>query len=64
MIIEIQVPDDWSPRFGFAMSRLLRETFAHGLPVMVAVRPDVSAEELSDAFTKVREVITEAGLAA
>jgi hypothetical protein len=64
MIIEIQVPDEWPPRFGFAMTRLLRETFAQGLPVVVAVRPDVTAEELSDAFTKVREVITEAGLAA
>jgi hypothetical protein len=64
MNIEIQVPDDWSPQFGFAMTRLLRETLTQGLPVVVAVRPDVTAEELSDAFTKVREVITEAGLAA
>ncbi len=64
MIIEIRVPDDWPPTLGLAMAQLLRQTVAQGFPLVVAVRPDVTDEELSEAFTKVREVIAEAGLAA
>ncbi|MGD0558983.1 MAG: hypothetical protein ABSA93_28925 [Streptosporangiaceae bacterium] len=46
------------------MAQLLRQAVAQGFPVVVAVRPDVTDEELSEAFTKVREVIAEACLAA
>jgi hypothetical protein len=64
MVIEIKLPDDWPPALGFMMARLLRQTLAEGFPVVAAVRPDVTDEELSEAFTRVREAITEAGLAA
>jgi hypothetical protein len=64
MIIEVKIPDDWPPGLGLALAQLLRKTLTRGFPVVVAVRPDVSDEELSDAYAMVREVITEAGLAA
>jgi hypothetical protein len=64
MIIEVRVPDDWPPTLGLVMAQLLRQTVTQGFPVVVAVRPDVTDEELSEAFSKVREVLAEAGLAA
>jgi hypothetical protein len=64
MIIEVKIPDDWPPGLGLALAQLMRQTMTSGFPVVVAVRPDVSDEELSDAYAMVREVITEAGLAA
>jgi hypothetical protein len=64
MVIEIKVPDDWPPALGLAVAQLLRQTLREGFPVVAAIRPDVSDEELKDAYTRVREVIAEAGLAA
>jgi hypothetical protein len=63
MVIEIEVPDEWPPAFGFTLAQLLRETFARGLPVVVAARPDLTADELSDAFIRARAALADAGLA-
>ena len=64
MIIEVKVPDDWSPGLTLALAQLLRKTLTQGFPVVVAVRQDITDEELSDAFAKAREAIADAGLAA
>jgi hypothetical protein len=63
MVIEIEVPEEWSPALGFTLAQLLRETFARGLPVVVAARPDLTAEELCEAFVKARAALADAGLA-
>ena len=64
MVIEVKIPDDWPPGLGLALAQLLRQTLTEGFPIVVAVRPDVSDTELSEAFATAREAITEAGLAA
>jgi hypothetical protein len=64
MVIEIKVPDDWPPGLGLAVAQLLRQALREGFPVVAAIRPDVTDEELKDAYARVREVIANAGLAA
>ena len=64
MVIEIKVPDEWPPALGLAVAQLLRQALREGFPVVASVRPDVTDEELSDAYARVRGVIEEAGLAA
>jgi hypothetical protein len=64
MVVEVKIPDDWPPGLGIALAQLLRQTLSTGSPVVVAIRPDASDEELRDAYSMVRGVITEAGLAA
>jgi hypothetical protein len=64
MRFEIEIPDEWPPGLALAVARMIRESLKEGLPVVIPVRGDVTADQLDTAFSTATTVIREAGLAA
>lgn len=63
MIIELAVPDDWTPGEALALRASLQWAL-HGYPVIASVRRDATPDQLRDVYDRVRQVIRQAGLAA
>ncbi len=64
MTIEISVPDDWTPARVVAFRSLLQLAIYGGQPLVTAIRPDVTPDELRDINDRVAALVREAGLAA
>jgi hypothetical protein len=63
MIVEVNVPDSWSPGLTLATARLLQRAVRDGFPIISIVRPDATAEEISDVCGRISTLIQEASLA-
>jgi hypothetical protein len=63
MIIEVAVPDDWTPGQAFAVRQLLRHAMRDAQPVIGLVRKDVTPEQLQDIYDRIDAMIRESGLA-
>ena len=61
---EIEIPDDWPPSLGFAVTAMIRQSLKDGFPIVVPVRRDTTPDQLEAAFDIVRSDILRAGLAA
>ncbi len=64
MMIEIAVPEDWTPGQALAMRKLLQRAVSTGQPIVAAVRKDATAQQLEEIYRRVDALIREAGLQA
>ncbi len=64
MMIEIAVPEDWTPGQALAMRELLQRAVSTGQPIVAAVRKDATAQQLEEIYRRVDALIREAGLQA
>ena len=64
MVIELAVPDDWTPGQALAMRQLLQQVIRTAQPIITAVRKDVTADQLKDVHDRIESLIREAGLQA
>jgi hypothetical protein len=64
MVIELAVPDDWTPGQALAMRQLLQKVVCTAQPVITGVRRDVTADQLKDVYGRMEALIREAGLQA
>ena len=64
MVIEITVPDDWSPALALATRSLFQRAVNGGYPLVTWARPDADPEVVRQAFDRIRALIEESGLAA
>jgi hypothetical protein len=64
MVIEVTVPDDWTPGQTLATRQLLQQVIRTAQPVITAVRKDVTADQLKDVQDRIEALIREAGLQA
>lgn len=63
MIIEVAVPDDWTPGQALAVRQLLQHAMRSAQPVVCLVRKDVTPDQLHDIYDRIDAVIRESGLA-
>lgn len=63
MVIELAVPEDWTPGEALAIRASLQRAL-RGYPVIACIRRDATPEQLRDVYDRVGEVIRQAGLAA
>ncbi len=63
MIIEVAVPDDWTPGQALAVRQLLQHAMHSAQPVIGLVREDVTPEQLRDIYNRINAVIRDSGLA-
>jgi hypothetical protein len=63
MIIEIAVPDEWTPGQVLAVRQLLQRAIRDAQPVICPVREDVTPDQLHDIYERVNVMIRESGLA-
>lgn len=64
MIIELAVPEDWTPGQALAMRQLLQQALRTAQPVITFVRKDVTADQLKDIYDRIEALVREAGLQA
>jgi hypothetical protein len=64
MVIELAVPDDWTPGQALVMRQLLQKVVRTGQPIIIGVRRDVTADQLKDVYDRIGALIREAGLQA
>ena len=64
MVIELAVPEDWTPGQALAMRQLLQQAMRAAQPVITFVRKDVTADQLRDIYDRIEALIREAGLQA
>ena len=64
MVIEVAVPDDWTPGQILAMRQLLQHAVRTAVPVIAMVRKDVTADQLQEIYDGIQALIREAGLQA
>jgi hypothetical protein len=63
MVIEITVPDDWSPTLALATRSLFQQAVAGGYPLVTWARADADPEQVKRVFARIRAMIEESGLA-
>jgi hypothetical protein len=63
MIIEVPVPDDWTPGQILAVRQLFKRAIRDAQPVICAVREDVTPDQLQDIYDRINAMIRESGLA-
>jgi hypothetical protein len=61
MVIELAVPEDWTPGQALAMRQLLQQVM-HAQPIVTSVRKDVTPNQLKDTYDRIEALIREAGL--
>jgi hypothetical protein len=63
MIIEVAVPDDWTPGQILAVRQLFQRAIRYAQPVICPVREDVTPDQLQDIYARIHAMIRESGLA-
>jgi hypothetical protein len=64
VVVEIAIPDDWTPGQGLVMRQLLQHAVRTAVPVIAMVRKDVTADQLKEIYDGIQALIREAGLEA
>jgi hypothetical protein len=64
VVVEIDVPDDWTPGQILTMRQLLQHAVRTAVPVITMVRKDVTADQLEEVYDGIQALICEAGLQA
>jgi hypothetical protein len=62
--MEIAVPSSWTVGETLAMRALLQHSVAAGYPIVAAVRPDATPDQIKDIYTRLGDLLRESGLAA
>jgi hypothetical protein len=63
MTFEFAVPGYWSPGLAIAFAELMEKAMEDGFPIVVPVRLDATAEQISHVFEDVLTLVERAGLA-
>jgi hypothetical protein len=63
MVIELAIPDDWTPGQALAVRALLQQAL-RGYPIIASVRRDATSDQVKDIYDRVGALIRQAGLAA
>ncbi len=61
---EFTVPTDWPSELALAFYELVQKALDDGFPIVVAVRKDATAEQISQIVDDVQALVSNAGLAA
>ncbi len=64
MEIVLRVPEDWSPELALALRALLQQAIDHGCPIVITIRGNAPAEEISSLQARIQALVQESGLAA
>jgi hypothetical protein len=64
VVVEIAVPDEWTPGQILAMRQLLQHAVRTAVPVIAMVRKDVTADELEVIYDRIQTQIRALGLQA
>jgi hypothetical protein len=64
VVVEVAVPDDWTPGQILAMRQLLQHAVRTAVPVIAMVRKDVTTDQLQEIYDGIQALIREAGLQA
>ncbi|HLQ53815.1 MAG TPA: hypothetical protein VK162_06025 [Streptosporangiaceae bacterium] len=64
MKIELEVPDNWTPGQTLALRAIMQHVLCTGHPIIAAVRPDATPEQLEDIYGRLGTLLRETGLAA
>jgi len=64
MVIELAVPEDWTPGQALAIRQLLQQVMRTAQPIITSVRKDVTADQLKDMQDRIEALIHQAGLQA
>ena len=64
MKIEVTVPDEWTPELTLAVQQLLQRAVRSGWPLIICLRPDATAEQMTDIYQRIRALVQDSGLAA
>jgi hypothetical protein len=62
--IEIAVPSSWTVGETLAMRALLQQSVTAGYPIVAAVRPDATPDQIQDIYAQLGSLLRERGLAA
>lgn len=62
--IEISVPATWTAGETLAVRALLQHSLAAGYPIVGAVRPDATPEQIADLYARLGALLRDSGLAA
>jgi hypothetical protein len=62
--IEIAVPSSWTVGETLAVRALLQQSVAAGFPIVAAVRPDATPDQIQDIYTRLGTLLRERGLTA
>ncbi len=62
--IEIAVPSSWTVGEALAMRALLQQSVSAGYPIVAAVRPDATPDQIEDVYARLGMLLRERGLAA
>jgi hypothetical protein len=60
---EFAVPGDWPPGLAIAFAELMDKALQDGFPIVVPIRQDATAEQISRVFEDARTLVERAGLA-
>jgi hypothetical protein len=63
MTIELAVPDEWTPGQVLATRALLQQVLRTGSPIIACVHRDATADQVTDIYLRVENLIRDAGLA-
>jgi hypothetical protein len=64
MTIELDVPNSWSPGQALAVRDLLQKVLRAGHPIIAAVRPDATPDQVEDIYGQLWGLLRAADLAA
>jgi hypothetical protein len=62
--IEIAVPSTWTVGETLAVRALLQSSVSAGFPIVAAVRPDATPDQIQDIYARLGTLLRERGLAA
>jgi hypothetical protein len=62
--IEIAVPSSWTVGETLAVRALLQQSVSAGFPIVAAVRPDATPDQIEDVYARLGTLLRERGLAA
>jgi hypothetical protein len=64
MVVEVTLPDEWSPGLALATAQLLSRAVREGFPIVTCIRPDATPDQVSTLYARVQILIEQSGLAA
>jgi acyl-homoserine lactone acylase PvdQ len=62
--IEIAVPSSWTVGETLAMRALLQQSVSAGFPIVAAVRPGATPDQIEEIYARLGTLLRERGLAA
>lgn len=62
MVIEITVPDDWSPELAMSIRSLFQHAVNDGYPVVTWARSEADPEQVKHVYARIQAMMKESGL--